>query len=99
MRRKLAIITVLVLSYSTFIAQTIDINLNDGFVARGYDLISYFDGKAQKGCSDYVSHYDGGKYLFSTVKNKATFDLNPEEIFHSMGAGVLMQWGSMEQRS
>ena len=57
-------------------------NLNldsSGCILQGYDVVAMFimPEKTIKGNQQFESTYDGAKYWFASVENKATFDSNP----------------------
>jgi len=60
-------------------------NLEDGFMADGYDVVSYFSKKAIKGKSSYVIKYGEAKYKFSTEANKNKFKANPSKYAPQYG--------------
>jgi len=53
-------------------------NLKKGFVAEGYDVVSYFSNEAIKGIDKYSTAFDGVNYKFSSAENLKTFKNNPE---------------------
>ncbi len=63
----------------TLSAQKIDYNHQDGYIAEGYDVVSYFSNKVEKGNSKYVYEYNGAKYRFSSQANLDTFKGNPKK--------------------
>ena len=67
------------------IAQNYDFNDKKGAVAEGYDVVSYFNGKAIKGQDSWQSSYQGFKFLFSSAEHKDTFDDNPEKYYPKYG--------------
>jgi len=66
-------------------AQKSACNIKNGFAVAGYDLISYFDGKAVKGKLEHVFIYNDIKYQFSTNKNLNKFKSNPEKYLPQYG--------------
>lgn len=60
-------------------------NLDNGFIAEGYDVVAYFQGAAKKGNTAYVVNYKGVKYKFHTEENKATFEADPESYIPQYG--------------
>ncbi|KAA1244208.1 YHS domain-containing (seleno)protein [Aquimarina sp. RZ0] len=70
---------------SVLTAQKIDYNTNKGFIAEGYDVISYFDNEAIKGKSMYVATHDNVKYKFATKENLNKFKSNPEKFIPQYG--------------
>jgi hypothetical protein len=43
-------------------------NLKNGFIAEGYDLVSYFENEAKKGNRQITADFDGVKFQFSSKK-------------------------------
>ena len=70
---------------SLLFAQSIDYNEQDGFMADGYDVVAYFDGKAKKGQSAHTLKYDNATYKFNSAKNLETFQANPEKYTPQFG--------------
>jgi YHS domain-containing protein len=68
---------------TTFLAQ--EYNTKKGFVAEGYDVVSYFDNKAEKGNKDFVAEFDGVKYKFTSKENLALFKANPKKYAPQYG--------------
>lgn len=66
-------------------AQKIDFNVQDGFVAEGYDVVAYFSGKAVKGTAEYTIMHQGGKFKFSSSANLNAFKANPEKYVPQYG--------------
>lgn len=66
-------------------AQKDDFNLQKGYVAEGYDLVSYFEQDAKKGDSKYEVQYNGGTFRFSSAKNLEIFNKNPEQYLPQYG--------------
>lgn len=59
-------------------AQQTDYNTKKGFVAEGYDVVSYFTEKEPiEGKKKYQSTHDGVKFKFSSEKNLNLFKENP----------------------
>jgi len=65
-------------------AQT-DYNTKRDFVAEGYDVVSYFDNKAEKGHKDYKTTYDGVKYKFVSQAHLDIFTKNPKHYVPQYG--------------
>ena len=66
-------------------AQSIDYNLQKGFVAEGYDVVSYFSGTAEEGQQQYAYTYDGATYLFASEAHLETFKKNPKQFIPEYG--------------
>ncbi|WP_055434767.1 YHS domain-containing (seleno)protein [Lacinutrix algicola] len=65
-------------------AQT-DYNTKKGFIAEGYDVVSYFDNKAIEGHKDFTTTYDGAKYKFISQTHLDTFTANPNKYVPQYG--------------
>lgn len=79
--------TLLLLSVSTvLVAQKIDYNTKKGYVAEGFDVVSYFvDSKPLEGNKKFQTKYDGVKFKFSSEKNLKTFKENPIKYIPQYG--------------
>ena len=67
------------------LAQESDYYLKKGFVAEGYDVVAYFDGKAVEGKQDFIAKYDSVIFKFSSQENRATFKANPDKYIPQYG--------------
>jgi YHS domain-containing protein len=77
-------ITILLITLSsTFFAQ--EYNLKKGFVAEGYDVVSYFNTKVEKGDIKFTATYDSAKFKFSTKENLETFKKSPKKFIPAYG--------------
>lgn len=81
------ILTFLFIGISTVsFSQKIDYNTKKGYVAKGYDVVSYFvDGKPMEGKKKYQTTYDGAKFKFSSEKNLTLFRKNPTKYIPQYG--------------
>jgi YHS domain-containing protein len=70
--------------YSSF-AQQIDYNTKKGFVANGYDVVSYFEDNSVEGNKKFTTKFDGAFYKFSTQEHLNTFKLNPSKYIPQYG--------------
>ena len=67
-------------------AQQTDYNTKKGFVAEGYDVVSYFtETEPLKGKKKYQVTYDGAKFKFSSEKNAVLFEENPTKYVPQYG--------------
>ena len=66
-------------------SQTIDYNTKNGFVAKGYDVVAYFNNEAIEGSKTYSTTFDSVKYKFSSKKNLDIFLNNPEAYIPQYG--------------
>ncbi len=73
------ILTLILLTVSTLlIAQKTDYNTKNGYVAEGFDVVSYFvDSKPLEGKKKFQTTHDGAKFKFSSEKNLNLFKENP----------------------
>lgn len=65
--------------------QSTDFNTKKGYVANGYDVVSYFGGLAQEGKKEFVSERDGVKFKFATQENLDRFNASPEKYIPKYG--------------
>ncbi|MGB3079549.1 MAG: YHS domain-containing (seleno)protein [Saprospiraceae bacterium] len=63
------------------------VNVNDdGYVAEGYDVVSYFtDSKPVKGDPKIVKLYNGGFYVFASEEHKQLFGADPSKYAPQYG--------------
>lgn len=78
------IITFLLVSATSF-GQSIDYNTEDGFIAKGYDVVAYFNMIAIEGSNNYSTIFDNVKYKFSSQINLDTFLKNPNAYIPQYG--------------
>ncbi len=60
-------------------------NLKEGIAAQEYDVVSFFNGKPQKGNSLITASYDNATFYFSTEANKSKFEKSPEKFAPQYG--------------
>lgn len=70
---------------TTIIAQSTDYNDNGNYIAKGYDVVAYFDGQAKAGTKKYVYKYQNTKLKFSSQKNLNRFKKNPTKYLPQYG--------------
>ncbi len=83
MKTKLTLL--LFLFVATLSAQKLDYNTKKSFVAEGYDVTEYFNNKAIKGDSKYITTHDGVKYKFVSKQNLEKFKKQPEKYVPQYG--------------
>ena len=93
---KNTITLLLFLISSTFIAQ--NHNTKKGFIADGYDVVSYFDQKAKKGNKEFTAEFDGLKFKFSSKQNLALFNENPRKYMPQYGGYCAYAIGAKEKK-
>ncbi|MGB0890825.1 MAG: YHS domain-containing (seleno)protein [Flavobacteriaceae bacterium] len=81
------LLLVLSLGVSTsFFAQQIDYNTKKGYIAEGFDVVSYFvDQKPLKGKKKYETVYENVRFKFSSQKNLSLFKENPKKYIPQYG--------------
>lgn len=79
---KLLTILLLVVS-SNFLAQ--EYNIQEGYMAQGYDVVSYFSNKALEGKKQFTTSYSGVKFKFVSQENLDTFKENPSKFMPQCG--------------
>jgi YHS domain-containing protein len=76
--------TILLITISTtFFAQ--EYNLKKGYVAEGYDVVSYFSNTAEKGDTAYTATFEGVKFKFVSKQNLETFKKAPKKYIPAYG--------------
>ena len=75
----------ILLLFANVYGQNIDYNTKKGFVANGYDVVSYFNNKAVPGIFKYRTKYNDACFKFSTKKNLKLFKKNPEKYSPQYG--------------
>jgi YHS domain-containing protein len=91
------VITVLFLLISaTFFAQ--EYNLKKGYVAEGYDVVSYFSNKAEEGNKKFTTEFDGVKFKFVTAENLATFKKSPKKYLPAYGGYCAYAIGAKSEK-
>ena len=79
-------------------AQQIDYNTEDGYIAEGYDVVEYFNGKALKGKQKYKSIYNKAIYKFSTQENLNRFKSNPTKYIPQYGGWCAYAMGDKGEK-
>jgi YHS domain-containing protein len=83
--KQFCILLLLIIS-TTFFAQKLHYNTNDGFIAEGYDVVSYFiNKKPVEGNKKHQTTYDGVKFKFSSAENLEAFIKNPKKYIPQYG--------------
>ena len=66
-------------------SQTIDYNTKNGYIAKGYDVVAYFNNEAIEGDNQYSTTYNGIKFKFSSQNHLDTFLENPSKYVPQYG--------------
>lgn len=69
-------------------------NLEKGLAIQGYDPVSYFNGKPEKGSKDHSVNYQGTVYYFVSAANAETFKKNPAAYEPQYGGWCAYAMGS-----
>ncbi|QOD59925.1 YHS domain-containing protein [Polaribacter haliotis] len=73
----------LLITSTTFFAQ--EYNLDKGYVAEGYDVVSYFNNNPEEGNKDFMTEYDGVKFKFASKENLEKFKNSPKKYVPQYG--------------
>ncbi|TVZ56317.1 hypothetical protein OD91_1601 [Lutibacter sp. Hel_I_33_5] len=60
-------------------------NTKKGYVVNGYDVVSYFYNKAEKGNKKFTATYDGAMFKFSSKEHLNMFNEAPENFIPQYG--------------
>jgi YHS domain-containing protein len=89
--------TILLITISTtFFAQ--EYNLKKGYVAEGYDVVSYFSNTAEKGDTAYTATFEGVKFKFVSKQNLEIFKSTPEKYTPAYGGFCAYAVGAKAER-
>ena len=79
-------LTLLLFLSQALFSQQIDYNTKKGFVAEGYDVVSYFTKKAPlKGNKNYEATFENAKFRFATQEHLNLFKENPKKYIPQYG--------------
>lgn len=81
MKKSLLIILLIVCGF----AFTQRNNTDNGYAAKGYDVVAYFSHKAIEGKKSFVTNYGGVSYKFSSATNLASFKKTPTKYLPQYG--------------
>ena len=84
-----AVISPTTFAYDETSVASINVEANHT-IAKGYDVVSYFAGKAMKGDQKFSAEYMGATYHFSNEANKNTFLANPGHFAPQFGGFCAM---------
>ncbi|MFT5257388.1 MAG: YHS domain-containing protein [Arenicella sp.] len=89
--------TILLITISTtFFAQ--EYNLKKGYVAEGYDVVSYFSNTAEKGDTAYTAVFEGVKFKFVSKQNLEIFKSTPKKYRPAYGGFCAYAVGAKAER-
>ena len=90
-------ITILLIAVSsTFFGQ--EYNLKQGYLAEGYDVVSYFSNRAEKGDKEFTTTNNAVKFKFSSKKNLDTFKSAPNKYIPAYGGYCAYALGTKGER-
>ena len=85
MKRSILILFLSFASASLF-SQQLNYNTKKGYIAKGYDVVSYFvDEKPREGKKKFQTGFEGVKFKFSSEKNLHLFAKNPMNYIPQYG--------------
>jgi len=93
---KYIILVIAISLTSNSIAQIAPVD-NNGLAIGGYDVVSYFSGKAQKGVMSYSATHKGVTYYFVDKTNRNTFKKSPEKYLPQFDG--YCAWGVAEKET
>ena len=79
------IVLFLIGTFSLLHGQEIDYNLKGGFIAKGYDVVSYFNGNPEKGKKDFILDHNNIKFKFANQSNLDLFKQDPDKYIPQYG--------------
>lgn len=91
-------VLLLFLVVSSSFSQTIDYNVKKGYVANGYDVVTYFNHQAVEGKKQFSTEFDGVKYMFSSQENLSTFLKNPKQYIPQYGGYCAYAVGTKSEK-
>lgn len=60
-------------------------NTNEGIAIKGYDPVSYHQGKPLEGNEEWTLEYEGAEFHFATEANLKSFEAEPEKYLPEYG--------------
>ncbi len=75
-----------------------DYNLDHGLAIEGYDPVSYFKGKPEKGKMNMSGTYNGATYHFVNAANLAEFKLSPTKYEPQYGGWCAYAMGNTGEK-
>jgi len=79
------IIIVLLITFSASALAQKNYYTKKGAVAKGYDVVAYFNNEAKEGSKEISTEYDGVTFYFSSQENRNTFKKNPTKYIPQYG--------------
>ena len=97
---KVILISILItLTITPSHSQQVDYNLQKGYIAEGFDLVSYFNNKNPvKGKTEYSLQYDGITFLFANEENLKLFQSDPQKYLPQYGGWCAYAMGTKGEK-
>jgi len=96
---KISILIILLIGISKVgLSQRIDYNEENGFIANGYDVVSYFSNTPKKGNNTFKTTYDDANFRFSNQTNLDLFEANPLKYIPQYGGWCAYAVGSLNKK-
>ncbi|MFD2566870.1 YHS domain-containing (seleno)protein [Pseudotenacibaculum haliotis] len=92
------IILLLFVTFSASLFAQENYYVKKGAVAKGYDVVSYFDNQAKKGNKKIATEYDGVKFYFSSQENLKKFKENPTKYVPQYGGFCAYAMGAKGEK-
>lgn len=86
------------LAATSLFSQKEKYNTDRGFVAEGYDVVSYFSNTAIKGDKNFTMEFDGVQFKFSSKENLETFKKSPKEYIPAYGGYCAYAIGAKSEK-
>lgn len=95
----LSLISLIAFSQTDFNVRKKHFNLDKNSLAiQGYDPISYFEGKPQKGNAQFLVFYKGVQYYFTSALHKEQFLKTPEKFEPTYGGWCAYAMGEYGEK-
>ena len=78
-------ILVLLITFTASLSAQKNYFTKKGVVAKGYDVVSYFNNEAKQGSKEISIEHDGVKFYFSSQKNLNAFQKKPTKYIPQYG--------------
>lgn len=78
-------ITIVLLVFTTSLFAQKNYYVKKGAVAKGYDVVAYFDNQAKQGSKEFSTEHDGVNFYFSSQKNLEAFKKSPSKYVPQYG--------------
>ena len=97
MKISVLIVFISIINLTTY-SQEVDYNLDNGYIAEGYDVVSYFMKSPKKGKNDFTYIYINTKLKFTSQSNLNLFKKNPKKYFPQYGGWCAYAMGAKQQK-